>query len=132
MGKTLGYIKLLLILRGKDDAKPFTVGFGIGTQVHRHIVDSTAHRPYQLALGILLLEMQSSQYALDGHGLVVLYEHHVETCFPKIILIVGLHKISSLILKNRRFNHTQPLDVTGGHFNLSHNSIRSFFIVKHA
>ena len=85
-----------------------------------------------LALGILLLEMQPSQYALDGHGLVVLYEHHVETCFLKIILIVGLHKIASLILKNCRFNHIQPLDVAGGHFNLSHKSIRSFFIVKHA
>ena len=131
MGKSFGYIKLLLILCGKNDAKPFSVGFGIRTQIHRHIVDSTSHHPYQLALGILLLEMQPSQYALDGHGLVVLYEHHAETCFLKIILIVGLHKIASLILKNCRFNHIQPLDVAGGHFNLSHKSIRSFFIVKH-
>ena len=121
--KSFRNVELLLVLRGKNHAKPFSVGLRTGTKVYRHIKYGTAHCTHQLALRILFLVMKSAQNALDRHGLVVLYKYHVESRLMEIVLIVCLHKITALVLENSRFNYIKSLDVTWCYFNLSHFSI---------
>lgn len=72
--------------------------------------------------------MESSQHALDRHGLIVLDKYHIKASLLKVILIVGLYKIASLILKYSGFNHIKPLDIARSHFNLSHLFIPAFLL----
>ena len=105
MGKPLRNIELLFVLRREHHAEPFSICLRIRAQVHCHIKHSSPDRAHQLALGILFLEMQASQHAFHGHGLVVLDKYHIQSRFPEIVLIISFHKISPLVLKNSWLNH---------------------------
>ena len=101
---------------------PFSIGCGTFPQIHRHIKYASAHGTDKFALRIVDLEMQSAQYAFDGHGLVILYKLDIESGFFHFPLIVCLHVISAGVPVYGRCNHTQPFDATNIFFHcyLSH------------
>ena len=114
--------KPLLILSGQRDTIPLAISFRIASEINCNIEHRTTHGAYQLALRILLLEVQTTQYALCGHGLVILYEVDVNASFLHIFFVVGFHEIATGITMNSRFNNAKALDATYIflNFNLSH------------
>ena len=127
--KALRNVELLLILCSQLYTKPLAVGFGIGTQVYCYIKDCTADGTHQLALRILFLEMQAAQYALHGHGLVVLYKYHVQTGFLEVVLVVSLYEVTALILEYGWLDHIKSFYVAGCHFDLSHCFLPHFSFI---
>ena len=71
----MGYSSLTFILSRQSHTIPLTISFGIASKINSEIKHSSAHSAYQLALRILLLEMQSTQHALCGHKLIVFIKY---------------------------------------------------------
>ena len=120
MGKPLADIKLLLVLLGQLYAVPLAIGLTAFTQIHRHIEHTAADHAHQLALGILLLEVQTAQNALGGHALVVLHKDHIQAKLMHIVLVIGLHKIAAAVPVDSGLDHIQALNGSLGHFDLCH------------
>ena len=114
--------ELLLVLSRQSHTIPLAVTLRITSQVNRNIKHSTTHGAYQLALRILLLEMQTAQNALSGHRLIILHEVNINSSFLHIFLVVGFHEIATSITVNSRLNHIKPFNTTNIflNFNLSH------------
>ena len=122
MRKAFRNQKLLFVFLGKFHTIPFSIGCGTFPQIHRHIKHAAAHSAHEFALRIVDLKMQSAQYTLDGHRLVILYKLDIESGFFHFPFIVGLHKVSAGIPVYGRCNHTQPFDTADIFFHcyLSH------------
>ena len=122
MCKALRDEELLLIFSGQRNAIPLAIGFRITSEVNRDIKHSATYSAHQLALRILLLEVQSAQHALCGHRLIVLHKVDIDASFLHIFFVVGFHEISTSITMNSRLNNTESLDAAYIflNFNLSH------------
>ena len=95
---------------------PFSIGCGTFPQIHRHIKYAAAHSAHEFALRIVDLKMQSAQYTLDGHRLVILYKLDIESGFFLFPSLFFLEKIPGTPVyglssgSNPWCNHTQPFD----------------------
>ena len=66
MSKALGEIELLLVFLREENTVPLAVGLAVLSQVNSHVINLALQASYQLALRVLLLEVQTSQYTLFG------------------------------------------------------------------
>ena len=120
VGKALGDVELLLILLGQFYAVPLAIGGRAGAQVNCHIEDPALDDPDQLALRVLLLEVEATKDTLDGHALVVLNEDHVQTLFLHIPLVISFDEIATAVAMDGRFDDVEALDGAFGNFDLTH------------
>ena len=127
MGKAFRDIEHLFVLGGKGHTHPLAKGFAVGAAVHGNVVHFAHGHTHQLALGMVLLEMQAAQHAAGGAALVVLHELLVDAGSSKLILLVGLHKITAVIAKHGRFDHNNAGDFGFNKIKLTHFFIFSFY-----
>ena len=99
---------------------PLAVGFGAGTQIHRHVKHFAVYYAHQFILRVVNLKMKSPKYALFGSGLIVLHKLLRNSRFCKIIIIIGLDKITPFITENTGRDDFQSFDFTGFHTDFSH------------
>ena len=99
----------------------------MGAAVHGNIIDLAFGHTHQLALGVVLLEMQAAQHAAGGAALVVLHELLVDAGSSKLILLVGLHEISAVITEHLRLNDHNTRDLGLSKRKLAHISFSSLF-----
>ena len=76
----------------------------MGAAVHGNIVHFALGHAHQLALGVVLLEVQAPQHAAGGTALVVLHELLVDAGLGKLVLLVGLHEVAAVIAEHLRLN----------------------------
>lgn len=74
MRKTFRDEELLLVLSRQGNTVPLAISFRIASEVNSNIKYGATHSAHQLALRILLLEVQTAQDTLWGHGLIVLHK----------------------------------------------------------
>ena len=127
VGKALGDIEHLLVLLAQGHAHPLAKGGAVGAAVHGNIIDLALGHTHQLALGVILLEMQAAQHAAGGAALVVLHELLVDAGSSKLILLVGLHKITAVITEHLRLNDHNTRDLGLSKRKLAHISFSSLF-----
>ena len=71
--------------------------------------------------------MQAAQHAAGGAALVVLHELLVDAGSSKLILLVGLHKITTVITEHLRLNDHNTRDLGLSKRKLAHISFSSLF-----
>ena len=99
----------------------------MGAAVHGYVVHFALGHPHQLALGVVLLEMQAPQHAPGGAALVVLHELFVNACCGELVLLVGLHEIAAVIAEHLRLNDDHTGDLGLRKCELTHFSFSSLF-----
>ena len=62
MGKALRDVELPFVFIREDLAELLAESGGTGTEVHCHIKHTALYRPHQLALGMLFLEVKTTEY----------------------------------------------------------------------
>ena len=127
MGKALRDIEHLLVVLGEGDAHPLAKGSAVGTAVHGYIIHLTLGHAHQLALGMVLLEVQPAQHAPGGAALVVLHEFLVDASLCELVLLVGLHKIAAVIAEHLRLNDHHAGDLGLRKNKLAHDIVPLFF-----
>lgn len=121
MSKAFRNIKLFIVFFTQFHTEPLAIGPAARAQVNSHVKFRSLDYTYQLALGILLLEMQATQHTFCTHRLIILDKSHVQASFVHIILIICLYKIARLSPCTVGQSHT--VHQWGlRHFNLSHIS----------
>src|SRR5699024_1061068 len=129
VGKALGDIEHLLVLGREGDAHPLAEGGAVGAAVHRHVVHLAQRDPHQLALGVLLLEVQPPQHAPAGAALVVLDELLVDARRRKIFLFVGLHEVAAVVAEHLRLNDHHAGDLGLRKSELAHTFLPLYLVV---
>ena len=127
MGKAFRDIEHLFVLGGKGHTHPLAKGFAVGAAVHGNVVHFAHGHTHQLALGMVLLEMQAAQHALGGAALVILYKGLVNPGGGEIVDLISLHKITAVIAKHGRFDHNNAGDFGFNKIKLTHFFIFSFY-----
>ena len=126
--EALGDVELLLVLLSELDTVVLTIGRAALTEVDGDIVYRTLDDADELALWVLLLEVQTTKNALRGHGLIILNEDHVEAGLVHILLIIGFHKIATCVAMNARLDDIKTFNRCLGNFDLSHDISPYIFI----
>ena len=119
-------VEHLLVLLGKGHAHPLAEGGAVGAAVHGHIEHLALGHAHQLALRVLLLEVQAAQHAAGGAALVVLHEFLIDAGFGKLILLIGLHKITAVVAEHLRLNDHNTGDLGLSKRKLAHILYLSF------
>ena len=127
MGKALRDIEHLLVLLAQGHAHPLAKGRAVGAAVHGHVVHFALGHADQLALGVVLLEMQAAQHAAGGAALVVLHKLLINPGSSKLVFLVGLHKITAVIAKHLGLNDHNTGDLSFRKRKFTHFSFSSLF-----
>ena len=134
MGKAFRDIEHLFVLGGKGHTHPLAKGFAVGAAIHGNVVHFAHGHTHQLALGMVLLEMQAAQHALGGAALVILHEGFVDARCGELVALVGLHKIAAVVAEHLRLNDDDTGDLSLRKGEFAHNYfplcfVLSFFVV---
>ena len=126
MCKILRNKELLFIFSRKLYTVPLSESRRILSQIDRNIKNLSVYHTDKLILWEVDLEMQTTEYALFGSRLIILYKYLIDTCFLEVVIIVRLHKISSGVTEYSRCNDFQSFNMTGFYCYFSHFSILFF------
>ena len=99
----------------------------MGAAVHGNIIDLALGHTHQLALGVVLLEMQAAQHAAGGAALVVLHKLLINPGSSELVFLVGLHKITAVIAKHLGLNDHNTGDLSFRKRKFTHFSFSSLF-----
>ena len=121
VGEAFGDVEHLLILGAEGHAHPLAIGGGAGAAVHSYVVDLSHGHPDQLALGLLLLEVQAPEDTPGAAALVVLDEGLVDARGGEIIQLVGLHEVAPVVAEDLRLN-----DDDSGNFRIVEGEITHY------
>ena len=99
----------------------------MGAAVHGHVVHFALGHTDQLALGVVLLEMQTAQHAAGRAALVVLHELFVDAGFCELILLIRLHEIAAVIAEHLRLNDHNTGDLSFRKRKFTHFLFSSLF-----
>ena len=111
MRKALRDIEHLFVLVREGHAHPFAKGGAVGAAVHRDIEHLAPGHAHQLALGVVLLEMQTPQHAPGRAALVVLHELPVDARGRELVFLVRLHEIAAVVAEHLRLNDDHARDL---------------------
>ena len=100
----------------------------MGAAVHGYVIHLALGHAHQLALGVVLLEVQPAQHAPGGAALVVLHKFLVDTGLCELVLLVGLHKIAAVIAEHLRLNDHHAGDLGLRKNKLTHDIVPLFFL----
>ena len=122
VGESLGDQELLFVFFCQFHTIPLAVGVRILSQVNSNVKNTALDDSDKLCLRKLFLEVQSSQYALGGAGLIVLYKVNMDPSLFHVSLGVSLHEVSTIIAVNGRGDDAKPFNAAYILFycNLSH------------
>lgn len=104
VGKAFGDAEHLLILGAEGHAHPLAIGGGAGAAVYSYVVDLSHGHPDQLALGVLLLEVQAPEDPPGAAALVVLDEGLVDARGGEVVQLVGLHEVAPVVTEDLGLN----------------------------
>ena len=98
----------------------------MGAAVHGHVEHLALGHAHQLALRVVLLEVQAAQHTAGGAALVVLHELLIDAGFGKLILLVGLHKVTAVVAEHLRLNDHNTGDLGLSKRKLAHSFVPLF------
>mgnify|MGYP004466861055 CR=1 FL=1 len=126
VGKTFGDVEHLLILGAEGHAHPLAIGGGAGAAVYSYVVDLSHGHPDQLALGVLLLEVQAPEDTPGATALVVLDEGLIDARGGEVVQLVGLHEVAPVVTEDFRLNDDDTRNFRTVEGEVSHYSRASF------
>lgn len=102
--------KLATVLSGEDHPLPPAISLAAGPKINANVKDLTLDNPYELALRVINLEVQSTKDPLCAGRLIVLHELAANAASDKIRPFVGLHEIAARISTALNVNYRYALD----------------------
>ena len=102
----------------------------MGAAVHGDVIHFALGHADQLALRVVLLEVQTAQHAAGGAALVVLHELFVDAGFCELILLIRLHEIAAVIAEHLRLNDHNTGDLGLRKSKFAHISFPLCFLLK--
>ena len=107
VSKSSGNVNLIVALRGKDDAHPFSKIRRAMSNIHGDIQRFAFDYAANLGLRMAKLVMKSTQGPLDGTGMIILNKCLRDAEFGELSLMVGLQEKAASIAENRgsQFEH---------------------------
>lgn len=100
VGKAGRHPEHLFVALVQVGAHPLAEGGGALAHVHGDVEHFAFGDAHQFALGLLMLEVQATQDALAGAGVVVLHELVVAAVLDEFALAEGFHEEAAFVAKD--------------------------------
>ena len=126
VGKAFGDVEHLLIFGAEGHAHPLAIGGGARAAVYGYVVHFAHGDADQLALGVLLLEVQAPEDTPGAAALVVLDEGLVDARGGEVVQLVGLHEVAPVVTEDFRLNDDDTGNVCVLEREVAHYSCASF------
>ena len=126
VGEAFGDVEHFLVLGAQGYAHPFAVGGGAGAAVYGYVVHFAHGDADQLALGVVLLEVQAPEDAFGAAALVVLDERLVDARGGEVVHLVSLHEVAPVVTEDFRLDDDDPGNFRIVEGKVTHYSCASF------
>jgi len=114
VGKTARNEELAVVLCTEFHSDMLAIGRGTLADIHRHIEHTALHTTHELALAVRgALVVQPAQYAVAGHGFIVLNKSGVADFFAEFAVGEGFVEITARITEHAGFDDDDSGDGRG-------------------